>query len=63
MDKMVCFDPRDVIFLLNKWDSIIFSDDDTEDGVFEEIFEKLSSLWTRIKVDYVLKSAAGKVWN
>lgn len=61
MDRMVCFDPNNVIFLLNKWDSLIFCDEDTEDGVYGSIVKKIGNFWKKVKDDYVLKSAAGKV--
>lgn len=61
MENMVSFDPSDVIFLLNKWDSLIFSDDEPEDEVFNNILRKLKQLWVNVTVRNILKFAAGRV--
>lgn len=58
---MVSFDPRDAIFLLNKWDSLIFSDDEPEEVVFNNILRKLKKLWGTVTERNVLKFAAGRV--
>lgn len=61
MEKMVSFDPSEVIFLLNKWDSLIFSDEEPEDVVFNNILRKLEQLWGTVTGRNVLKFAAGRV--
>lgn len=60
-DNMVSFDPRDAIFLLNKWDSLIFSDDEPEEVVFNNILRKLKKLWGTVTERNVLKFAAGRI--
>ncbi|CAC5375257.1 unnamed protein product [Mytilus coruscus] len=58
LDKMPCFDPRQVIFLTNKWDII-----ETEDTIgvnehektWNNIIEKLKTEWTYLKEENVFK--------
>lgn len=58
---MFSFDPSDAIFLLNKWESLIFSDDEPEEVVFNKILRKLELHWETVTVKNVLKFAAGRV--
>lgn len=43
---MVSFNYDDVIFLLNKWDIILF--DDEEKMFFEELKEFIGSIWEKV---------------
>lgn len=56
---MVCFDHGDVIFLLNKWDTLL--DDDQKDMFFETTKEHLSNIWKDVKPDRILKISMNKV--
>lgn len=61
MKTMLCYDPCDTIFVLNKWDSLIFRKSKPEEVVFAEKKELIRNLWEEVKDDYVVKLAAGKV--
>lgn len=58
---MLCFDPYDTIFVLNKWDALIFRKNKPEEVVFAEKKELIRNLWEEVKDDYVVKLAAGRV--
>lgn len=61
METMLCFDPYDTIFVLNKWDALIFRKNKPEEVVFAEKKELIRNLWEEVKDDYVVKLAAGRV--
>lgn len=61
MKRMPCFDPCDTIFVLNKWDTLIFRKNKPEEVVFAEKKEVIRKLWEEVKDDYVVKLAAGRV--
>lgn len=46
---MPCFDPRDVIFITNKWDTIFHEDDDENE---DEINRTWSALKSRLKEEW-----------
>lgn len=58
---MVCFDRGDVIFLLNKWDTLL--DDDEKDMFFKTTKENLSNIWKDVKSDRILKLSMNKVFT
>ena len=55
---MACFCPKDTIFLLNKWDTIL---DDERDDLFENTKAQLQTIWKTIDVRRILRLAAGRV--
>lgn len=55
----VSFDHDDVIFLLNKWDTLL--DDDDKYALFESIKEKISSIWKAVRPQRILKFSINKV--
>lgn len=57
---MVSFDPSDVIFLLNKWDTLIFVEE-SEESFYKSMKDNVSKLWKDVRGDYILKSAGGRV--
>lgn len=59
MTKMVCFNPEDVIFLLNKWDALL--DDDDKETFLRETKDKIHSIWKEIDDDNILPISAGRV--
>lgn len=72
METMVSFDPSDVIFLLNKWDSLNFKEDPDEESdeesdgkceaaFFKNMVEKITEVWEDAREDHILKSSATKV--
>lgn len=61
MKTMLCFDPCDTIFILNKWDALIFRKSKPEEVVFAEKKELIRNLWEEVKDDYIIKLAAGRV--
>lgn len=60
-DNMVSFDLRDVIFFLNKWDLLIFFDDELEEVVFNNILRKFKKFWGIVIERNVLKFVVGRV--
>lgn len=56
---MVSFDHDDVIFLLNKWDTLL--DDDEKDTFFESSKKHISNIWKEVKPDRILKLSMNKV--
>ena len=56
---MVCFNPEDTIFLLNKWDTLL--EDDDKETFLKETKEKLHSIWEEINDNNILEISAGRV--
>lgn len=50
---MVCFDPDDVIFLLNKWDTLLH--DDEKEMFFKTTEEHLRHIWKDVKSERILR--------
>lgn len=61
LQGMVSFDHDDVIFLLNKWDTLL--DDDEKDTFFESAKENLSSIWKAVKPQRILKLSMNKAFE
>lgn len=61
MDEMVCFSPEDVIFLLNKWETISHESDDKIKSFFEETKTCLRKVWEKIDESNIFKISAIKV--
>lgn len=61
MDRMVCFNPEDVIFLLNKWDAISHEDDDQLEEFFQNAKTYLRKLWKEVEDSCIFKISAVKV--
>lgn len=58
---MVSFSRKDVIFLLNKWDTISHEDDGRLENYFEEAKEKLRKVWNDVDESRIFKISAIKV--
>lgn len=58
---MVSFSRKDVIFLLNKWDTISHEDDGRLENYFEETKEKLRKVWNDVDESRIFKMSAIKV--
>lgn len=61
-NEMPCFNPEDVIFLTNKWDSLNTnntdedsSDDDEETKVWENIKSNVKQRWPSVRVENIFK--------
>lgn len=61
MDGMVCFNPEEVIFLLNKWDAISHEDDDQLEEFFKNAKTYLRKLWEEVEDSCIFKISAVKV--
>lgn len=59
LDEMVSFDHEDVIFLLNKWDTLL--EDDEPNIHFEESRKRINSIWKEAKPTRILKLSMNKV--
>lgn len=60
---MVSFNPEDVIFLLNKWDTLSHEDEELLENYFEETKEKLRKVWNDVDESRIFKISASKVSN
>lgn len=58
---MTSLRPRDVIFLLNKWDYISHEDDDLQEQFFKQSKKHLCNLWEEADESCILKMSAKKV--
>lgn len=56
---MVSFNPEDVIFLQNRWDTML--EDDEKDEYFESTKTRIRSIWKNTKDTRILKLSMNKV--
>lgn len=56
---MICYDPEDTLFLLNKWDSI--PDEEQRKEHFEEAKHSIHKIWEEITDSHILRISAAKV--
>lgn len=61
MDKMVCFNPEDVIFLLNKWDAISHEKDEQLEEFFKKAKTYLRKLWKEVEDSCIFRISAVKI--
>lgn len=61
MGKMVSFSPKDVIFLLNKWDSIAHEDDEIQEAFLEKTKLNLRKSWKEVDDSCIFMISAQKV--
>lgn len=61
MDKMVSFSPEDVIFLLNKWDTISHEDVEQQETYIEKTKKCLHQIWKKVDDSCIFKFSAKKV--
>ena len=57
---MPCFDPRDVIFVTNKWDTIPkeesnSEEEDEETKTWKNIRTEIKAIWPAVKEEYIFK--------
>ena len=57
---MLSFNPKDVIFVLNKWDTI--PDVRQRDAFFEEIKNVILAEWEEVDENHIIKLSAAKVF-
>nr|XP_022309972.1 uncharacterized protein LOC111115502 [Crassostrea virginica] len=57
-DEMICFDPEDTLFLLNKWDAI--PDEEQREEHFKEAKRRIHDIWEEITDKHILKISAAK---
>ncbi|XP_065922696.1 uncharacterized protein in xynA 3'region-like [Magallana gigas] len=61
LDEMVSFDHEDVIFLLNKWDTLL--EDDEQKIYFEDTKKRIRSIWKETKPTRILKLSMKKAFE
>lgn len=61
MDEMVSFNPRDVIFLLNKWDTIAHVEEKNREEYFEKTKNDIRRSWKEVDDSYIFQISAVKV--
>lgn len=62
MGGMVSFRPKDVIFLLNKWDSIAHEDDERQEAFLEKTKQDLRKSWREVEDSCIFMISAPKVY-
>lgn len=63
MHEMVSFSPEDVIFLLNKWDTISHEDDDQLEKFIEDTKKCLHQWWREVDDSCIFRLSASKVFS
>lgn len=61
MDEMMSFDPKDVIFLLNKWDTIAHVEEELLEKYFETAKQVIRESWKEVKDSCIFQISAVKV--
>lgn len=61
MGGMVSFSPKDVIFLLNKWDTIAHEDDEHKEKFLEKTKQNLRKSWKEVEDSCIFMISAYKV--
>lgn len=61
MGGMVSFSPKDVIFLLNKWDTIAHVDDEHKEKFLEKTKQNLRKSWKEVEDSCIFMISAYKV--
>lgn len=61
MDEMVSFNPKDVIFLLNKWETIAHVKENNRDEYFEKNKTCIRTSWKETDDSYIFQISAVKV--
>lgn len=61
MNQMVSFSPKDVIFLLNKWDTLSDEDEKTIEEYLEKSRKTLHKYWEELDDSCIFKISATKV--
>jgi hypothetical protein len=61
LNQMHSFDPRDAIFLLNKWETLSRKQSKVE--LFEELKRKVHGIWKDVEDRQILKFAATEESN
>lgn len=56
---MVSFNQKDVIFLLNKWDTLL--DDDDKITFYENTQTQIRKIWKEVKSERIMKMSMNKV--
>lgn len=60
MKQMFCFDPKDVMFVLNKWDSL--SEESNKKKKFYELSKtKIHNIWTDVNDARIISLSATQV--
>lgn len=61
-NEMPCFDPRDVLFVTNKWDTITSCDSDSDDEedrqvekTWKDLKSKIKKNWSEVKEENIFK--------
>lgn len=63
MNQMVSFSPEDVIFLLNKWDTLSDEEEKKKEEYFKKSKETLHEYWEEIDESVIFQISATKVIN
>lgn len=61
LDEMVSFNPKDVIFLLNKWDTIFHVSKENREKYFEEAKQVIRKSWKEVDDSCIFHTSAVKV--
>lgn len=61
VDEMVSFSPEDVIFLLNKWETLSHNDANEQEEFFKETKESLQVTWKEVDEQCIFRISAKKI--
>lgn len=53
--------PKNVIFLLNKWDAISYKDDAQQEQFYKETKRTICKIWKKVNGSYIFKISTLKV--
>lgn len=62
-NEMPCFDPKDVLFVTNKWDSLYSedADDDEETRTWTTLLSNIKELWPLVNEKHIFKMSLKEV--
>ena len=67
-NEMPCFDPRDVLFVTNKWDTITICDSDSDgeldrqkEKTWNDLMSKIERQWPLFKEEHIFKMSLKEV--
>lgn len=65
-DEIVCFDPSDAIFIINKWDTIPRDESDSEEEdeetrTWENVRLEIKACWPAVKEENIYKMSLMEV--
>ncbi|XP_062610417.1 dynamin-like protein 1 [Saccostrea cucullata] len=57
-DTMICFDPADVIFLVNKWDAMFDKKRRNTDRQWRNVVDRIKQSWPKVNIENIIQMSA-----